>query len=147
MMVMMVVVVMVMAVLMFMIVAVFVTMGMFICVLMAVMMLVLVVVLMAVVVMMVMPVMGLVMGRLVDVFMDGVFAMAQSHVVAVFLLVVDGDGHVGAPDAAGGGGLGLYGNAGNQAVHGVQETGLVLQQFVQSAHQHIAGGAHITFQV
>ena len=106
-----------------------------------------VVMLMFVLMFVVMPVMGLVMGRLVDVLVDGIPTVPQGHIVAVLLLAVDGDGHVGAPDTAGGGGLGLHGNAGEQAVHGVQKPGLVLQQLVQGAHQHVAGGAHVAFQI
>ena len=94
-----------------------------------------------------MRVMDLVTDRLVNVLMDGVLTVSQGHVMAVFLLAVDGDGHVGAPDAAGGGGLGLHGDAGDQAVHRVQKGGLVLQQLVQSAHQHVASGTHIAVQI
>ena len=64
------------------------------------------------------------------------------------LLAVHHYRHVGARDAAGGGPLGLQAHPGEpQAVHGIQETLLVLQQFIQGGHEHIPGGPHIAFQV
>ena len=115
-------------------------------VLMAVFMAVLVVVLM---VMVLVAVMGLVMGRLVAVVMNGVLGGAQGHIVAVLLPAVDQHLHAGAGDAAGDGAPGRHGDTGEQAVHGVQK-GVLLglgQQLVQGGHQHVAGGAHIAFQI
>lgn len=64
------------------------------------------------------------------------------------LLAVHRHRHVGARDAAGGGRLGLQPHPGEpQAVHGIQEPLLVLQQFIQGGHEHIPGGPHIAFQV
>ena len=100
-------------------------------------------------VMVFMAVMGLVMGCLVDVVMNGVLDGAQSHIVAVLLLTVDQHLHALAGNAAGDGVSGRYGDAGEQAVHGVQK-GVLLglgQQLVQGGHQHVAGGAHIAFQI
>ena len=100
-------------------------------------------------VMVFMAVMGLVMGCLVDVVMNGVLDGAQSHIVAVLLLAVDRHLHVGAGDAAGDGLPGRHRDAGEQAVHGVPKDVLLGlgQQLVQGGHQHVAGGAHITFQI
>ena len=65
-----------------------------------------------------------------------------------FLLAVHRHRHVGARDAAGGGPLGLQPHPReSQAVHSVQETLLVLQQFIQGGHEHVPGGPHIAFQV
>ena len=94
-------------------------------------------------------VMGMAVVVLVTVVMKGVPGGAQGHIVAVFLLSVDQNFHVGAGDAAGDGAPGRHGNAGEQAVHGVQK-GVLLglgQQLVQGGHQHVAGGAHIAFQI
>ena len=64
------------------------------------------------------------------------------------LLAVHRHRHVVARDAAGGGRLGLQPHPGEpQAVHGIQEPLLVLQQFIQGGHEHIPGGPHIAFQV
>ena len=69
--------------------------------------------------------------------------------MAVLLLAVDGDVHVGAGDAAGDSLAGLNFHAGEQTVHGFQKAGLILRghQLVQRCHQHIAGGAHVAFQI
>ena len=110
---------------------------------------VVVIVLMRVFVVVVVAVMGLVMGRLVAVVMNGVPGGAQGHVVAVLLLPVDQHLHAGAGDAAGDGAPGRHGDAGEQAVHGVQKGALLGlgQQLVQGGRQHVAGGAHIAFQI
>lgn len=79
--------------------------------------------------------------------MNFLMAVAAGHIVAVLLLAVDGHVHVGAADAAGGGAPGRHRHTGDQAVHGVQEAGLVLQQLIEGGHQHIAGGAHVAFQI
>ena len=64
------------------------------------------------------------------------------------LLAVHRHRHVVARDAAGGGRLGLQPHPVEpQAVHGIQEPLLVLQQFIQGGHEHIPGGPHIAFQV
>ena len=64
------------------------------------------------------------------------------------LLAVHRHRHVGARDAAGGGPLGLQAHPGEpQAVHGIQEPLLVLQQFIQGGHEHVPGGPHVAFQV
>ena len=109
--------------------------GVVMVVLMAVFMAVLVVVLMVMV--------------LVAVVMNGVLGGAQGHIVAVLLPAVDQHLHAGAGDAAGDGAPGRHGDTGEQAVHGVQK-GVLLdlgQQLVQGGHQHVAGGAHIAFQI
>ena len=118
-------------------------------VLMFMLMLVMVVMFVFMLVMVFMAVMGLVMGCLVDVVMNGVLDGAQSHIVAVLLLAVDRHLHVGAGDAAGDGLPGRHRDAGEQAVHGVPKDVLLGlgQQLVQGGHQHVAGGAHIAFQI
>ena len=64
------------------------------------------------------------------------------------LLAVDGHRHVGAHDAAGGGLPGLHPDAGElQAVHGAEEALLVLQQLVESGHEHVTGRPHIALQI
>ena len=83
------------------------------------------------------------------VLMDMVVPAAQGHIVAVFLLTADGDVHVGACDAAGDSLAGLNFHTGEQTVHHLQKTGLFLweHQLVQRRHQHIAGSAHVAFQI
>ena len=64
------------------------------------------------------------------------------------LLAVDGHCHVGAHDAAGGGLPGLHPDTGEpQAVHGAEEALLVLQQLVESGHEHVTGRPHIALQI
>ena len=118
-------------------------------VVMLVLMLMLMMVVMMVVVMVVVAVMGLVMGCLVAMVMNSLAAGAQGHIVAVFLLVVDGDVHVGSCDAAGDSLAGLNFHAGKQVIHGLQKVSLFFcsHQFVQCRHQHIASSAHVAFQV
>ena len=69
--------------------------------------------------------------------------------MAVLLLTADGDVHMGAGDAAGDGLPGVNFHAGEQAVHGLQKILLFGfgHQLVQRRHQHIAGGAHVAFQI
>ena len=78
-----------------------------------------------------------------------ILSATQSHIVAVLLLTTDGDVHVGAGDAAGDGLPGVNFHAGKQAVHGLQKIMLFgfSHQLVQRRHQHIAGGAHVAFQI
>ena len=66
------------------------------------------------------------------------------------LLAVDGHRHVGARNAAGGGGAGLRRHPRQaQVVHPGHKggAGVRVQQFVQGGHQHIAGGAHVAFKI
>ena len=74
---------------------------------------------------------------------------SQGHIVAVLLLVVDGDVHVDSCDAAGDSLAGLNFHTGEQTVHHLQKTGLFLWEHrrVQRRHQHIAGSAHVAFQI
>ena len=81
----------------------------------------------------------------VEVVMMGLFRWGGG---LSLLLAVHGDGHVGARDAAGGGGLSLQMYPGQpQTVHGIQKALLVLQQLVQGGHEHIPGGPHIALDV
>ena len=66
----------------------------------------------------------------------------------MLLLAVYGHRHVGAGNAAGGGGLGLQPDPRQaQPVHGAEKPRLVLQQLVQGGHKHVPGGPHAAFQI
>ena len=115
---------------------------------MVMVMVMVVMVLMVMIVVMVM-VMSMFMLMAVLMNMNMLLSAAQGHIVAVFLLTVDGDVHVGAGDAAGDSLAGLNFHPGEQAVHGLQKIMLFGfgHQLVQRRHQHIAGGAHVAFQI
>ena len=101
-----------------------------------------------VVLMVVLVLVVIVMFMLVMLLMDMVVPAAQGHIVAVFLLVVDGDVHVGSCDAAGDSLAGLNFHAGKQVIHGLQKVSLFFcsHQRVQCRQQHSAGSAQIAFQ-
>ena len=108
---------------------------------MIVMMLVVMVVVM-VMMMLVVMVVVMVMMMLVVVIVVMIVMMLQ------FLLAVDGDLHMGAGNAAGGTLYRLQPDAWQtQAVHGVEEALLVLQQLVQGGHEHIPRRPHMTFNI
>lgn len=82
-------------------------------------------------------------------FMDLRPGAVQGQVMALFLLAVDPHLHAGAGDAAGDRRHRLHRYAGEKGVHGFQKRVFLplVQQLVQSGHQHIAGGAHVAFQI
>ena len=85
--------------------------------------------------------MGLVLGRLVDVAVEG-------HVVAFLLFPAHGDGHLGAGDAALHSGLGGEHHPRQaQAVHALHKALGVGVELQQGGGEHIPGGAHVAFQV
>ena len=66
----------------------------------------------------------------------------------MLLRAVHGHTHVRARNAAGGGRAGLQADAGQaQTVHGRDKTILVLQQFIQGGHEHIARRTHVAFNI
>ena len=110
-----------------------------------VMVMVVMVMVMVVMVMLVVVMVVVVLLLAVEVVMMGLFRWGGG---LSLLLAVHGDGHVGARDAAGGGGLSLQMHPGQpQTVHGIQKALLVLQQLVQGGHEHIPGGPHIALNV
>ena len=85
--------------------------------------------------------MGLVLGRLVDVAVEG-------HVVALLLFPAYGDRHLGAGDAALHSGLGGEHHPRQaQAVHALHKALGVGVELQQGGGEHIPGGAHVAFQV
>ena len=85
--------------------------------------------------------MGLVLGRLVDVAVEG-------HVVAFLLFPAHGDGHLGAGDAALHSGLGGEHHPRQaQAVHALHKALGVGVELQQGGGEHIPGGAHVAFQI
>ena len=102
---------------------------------------------------------GIVTVGLVPVVVSVIVLVAVLVVVVVIVMVVRSqslvllqarhrDGHVGAGDAQGLRGVGGDGHLGQaQGIHGVQKAFLVGQKLVQGAQQHVAGGAHGTFQI
>ena len=85
--------------------------------------------------------MGLVLGRLVDVAVEG-------HVVAFLLFPAHGDGDLGAGDAALHSGLGGEHHPRQaQAVHALHKALGVGVELQQGGGEHIPGGAHVAFQV
>ena len=82
------------------------------------------------------------------VLMVVVMVMVMIVTIGPLLDTVDGHMHMGARDARGDAPLGLQVHAGEgQVVHGVQEGLFVLQELIEGGEQHIAGRAHIAFQI
>ena len=109
---------------------------------------VVVVVVMVVLVAMLMPMLVFVVVMFFPVVVEMILAGSLRGGGLSLLLAVHRHRYVGARDAAGGGPLGLQAHPGEpQAVHGIQEPLLVLQQFIQGGHEHVPGGPHIAFQV
>ena len=109
---------------------------------------VVVVVVMVVLVAMLMPMLVFVVVMFFPVVVEMILAGSLRGGGLSLLLAVHRHRYVGARDAAGGGPLGLQMYPWEpQAVHGIQETLLVLQQFIQGGHEHVPGGPHIAFQV
>ena len=100
-----------------------------------------------IVLMLVFVVMFMHVGVAVFVRVHGQCALAAGHIMAMLLLAVDHDLHMGTADAAGGGGPGRNCYAGEQVVHRVKKAGLIVQQLVEGSYQHVAGGAHIAFKI
>lgn len=140
-------VVVIVAVVMVMVMAVLVVVVMAVVVVMVMVMLML---MLMVVVMLVLMVMVVVMMMLMTVLVLMVVVMVMVMIVTIgpLLDTVDGHMHVGARDARGDAPLGLQVHAGEgQVVHGVQEGLFVLQELIEGGEQHIAGRAHIAFQI
>lgn len=148
-----VVMVMVMAVLVVVVMAVVVVMVMVMLMLMLMVVVMLVLMVMVVVMMMLMTVlvvvvMMMLMVMTVLVLMVVVMVMVMIVTIGPLLDTVDGHMHVSARDARGDAPLGLQVHAGEgQVVHGVQEGLFVLQELIEGGEQHIAGRAHIAFQI
>ena len=65
-----------------------------------------------------------------------------------FLLAADEHAHVRTRDAGGGGGLGAHLDARQaEAVHRAEKSLPVVEQFIESRHQHIACRAHRAFKI
>ena len=92
------------------------------------------------------------MFMIVGVFMAVGMFMIMGVFMAVFVLqflkAVDAHPHMSTCDTAGGTPFRLHPHPGQaQAVHGVQKTLLVLQQFIQSGQEHVPRRAHMAFDV
>ena len=109
---------------------------------------VMVVVMMMLMTVLVVVVMMMLMVMTVLVLMVVVMIIVMIVTIGPLLDTVDGHMHVGARDARGDAPLGLQVHAGEgQVVHGVQEGLFVLQELIEGGEQHIAGRAHIAFQI
>ena len=93
-------------------------------------------------------VMVMVVGVFVVMVVMVMVVVVEVHILAFLLLPVDGDRHMGAGDAALYRGLGGELHPGDaQAVHAPDKLLRLGMKLQQSGGQHIAGSAHVAFQI